>query len=513
MSALVGSAPPHRMVPGPRIVHLSLVVSAVLLVAAAFMVLSPARPATADLASAPPRGDLAALDAYVQGEMQRARIPGLAYAVVEDGRVVHVAAFGVAGPDGRPLTTATALNTASVGKGFTALAARQLVDAGFLDLGAPVRRYLPEFALADEAAARSITVGQLLDHTSGLSNVDGNRPRFFRTDATAAELVAEMAVVGPNRPVGEGYEYSNLNYLVLGQVIESVSGRSYQEYVQEHVFDRLGMTSTFFSEVAARAAGVDVAEGHRLVFGMPVGADVPLPAGAVAAGMHYTTVEDLARYAAALADGGRSGDVWATTADGSAPERQTTYSMTWKQERRADPTWGQGFSGAWLTYSAGIEVLPNARFAVVSLANANPSQAFPTTSTFDITFAAMRFYNGWSLPPTKPSPFPYYLAVAGVLLLAATFVVHRATRLFGRTAPHRHWWILSDLVLPAALFLLLPLPVTGLASPLEGWRRLIFSVPDLALGVLIPLAGLVVVGLLRLGRATSPGWRSREVSV
>ena len=100
-------------------------------------------------------GDFAAVDARVRAAMDASAIPGLAYAVVEDGTVVHLAAFGTAGPDGRAMTPQTPLVIGSVGKSITALAIRQLVEAGRIDLDAPVTRYLPWFTLAGPTGRRS----------------------------------------------------------------------------------------------------------------------------------------------------------------------------------------------------------------------------------------------------------------------------------------------------------------------------------------------------------------------
>ncbi len=86
---------------------------------------------------------MAAVDDLVRREMAASAIPGLTVGVARDGEVVHLTAFGIAGPDGRPMTTHTGVVIGSVGKSITALAVRQLIEAGRLDLEAPVSRYLP----------------------------------------------------------------------------------------------------------------------------------------------------------------------------------------------------------------------------------------------------------------------------------------------------------------------------------------------------------------------------------
>lgn len=454
----------------------------------------------------------AVLDEHVQAEMRRAQIPGLAYAVVQDGEIVHMRAFGIAGPDGRALSTRTVMNTASLGKTFTALAVRQLVDAGRLELDAPVRRYLPSFTLADAGAARSITVRHLLEHTSGLSNADGNHPDLFKPGPTGADLVRTMSNLRINRPIGERYEYSNLNYVVLGEVVAAASGRAYEAYVREHVFDRLGMLQTFYSAEDARAAGLDVADGYRLAFGFSAVANTPLPRGSMAAGLMFTTIEDLARYAAAFSNHGLLDGVSAVTADGVPRGEGRTYDMTWQPVRHADRDYGSGFSGGWLTYSSGLEILPNRRFAVVVLSNANTWQAFGTTTTFDIGFDVMRLHHGWSLPPRKPSPSTYYAAADAMLLALFALVVARALDLRRRPThlrTHRLGHlvhlpsILGEIVAPLAVLVLLPRTATGQTAPWDAWARFVFSVPDLGFALLFLCLGLLAVGLVRVGRTLS----------
>ena len=113
--------------------------------------------------------DLGAIDRYIAGEMRAARVPGLALAIVQDGRIVYLQGYGAADPSGRPVTPQTPFIIGSLTKSFTALAVMHLVEAGKIDLDAPVQRYLLGFRLADPAASAQITVRQLLNQTSGIA--------------------------------------------------------------------------------------------------------------------------------------------------------------------------------------------------------------------------------------------------------------------------------------------------------------------------------------------------------
>jgi CubicO group peptidase (beta-lactamase class C family) len=118
--------------------------------------------------------DFAAIDAYIEGQVKDLNLPGLAFAIVHGDQIVHLKTMGVADPSGRPITPQTSFLLASLSKSFTALAIMQLVEAGQIDLDAPVQRYLPWFRVADAAASARITVRHLLNQTSGLSALTGN---------------------------------------------------------------------------------------------------------------------------------------------------------------------------------------------------------------------------------------------------------------------------------------------------------------------------------------------------
>ena len=152
----------HRSVTRPRLGHAR---ALIILLGAVYLVASPM---SLGRAAANPAPDLASIDAYLEMEMREVRIPGLALGIVHNDEVVHLRGFGEAGPDGRAVTPQTPFILASASKSFTALAIMQLVESGKVDLDAPVRRYLPDFRVADEAASAQITVRHLLHHTSGL---------------------------------------------------------------------------------------------------------------------------------------------------------------------------------------------------------------------------------------------------------------------------------------------------------------------------------------------------------
>jgi CubicO group peptidase (beta-lactamase class C family) len=112
-------------------------------------------------------GDFTAVDDYITAQIEASHIPGLSVALVKGDQIVYLKGYGQADPSGRPVTPQTPFIIGSISKTVTALAAMQVVEAGQVDVDAPVQRYLPWFRVDDPQASAQITVRSLLNHTSG----------------------------------------------------------------------------------------------------------------------------------------------------------------------------------------------------------------------------------------------------------------------------------------------------------------------------------------------------------
>ena len=273
------------------------IVAAVAVVAANVLIRTPATPVAGG-----PAAD-AAIDAWFDAERRDAGIPGAAVVVVRNG-LVHASGFGAADAAGRPVDATTPFLLGSVSKGITALAVSQLAERGAVDIDAPVRRYLPEFALADASASDEITVRQLLDQTSGIPTSAGVAPLSEPASSLDAR-VRELAAVAPVSAPGAAYHYSNANYVVLGRLVEVVSGQAFEAYLQDHVFEPLGMDHASADPATSAADGLG--DAHRLWFGL---ADTHRPldrADLAPAGFVSASADDLGRYLAALMEPGGPG--------------------------------------------------------------------------------------------------------------------------------------------------------------------------------------------------------------
>ena len=256
------------------------------------------------------------IDAYIQSRMQAASIPGLALGVVHDDQIVYLKGYGIAGPDGQAVTPQTPFILGSTSKSFTALAIMQLVEAGKIDLDAPVTQYLPWFRTNDTTASAQITVRNLLNQNSGLPTYDG---RLGLWDNDQSSMTLENGIRGLSRvqmshPAGQTYEYANENYNTLGLIVQTVSGISYEDYVRSTIFAPLEMrhSAAALSDPAVK----DIATGYRYWFHWPVAFDAPYPRSTTPSGFLISSAEDMAHYLVAQLNGGRYGNTQLLSAQG-----------------------------------------------------------------------------------------------------------------------------------------------------------------------------------------------------
>lgn len=226
------------------------------------------------------------LDAYVARALKEFEVPGLAIAVVKDGKVALVKGYGVR-KLGEPAAVdeQTLFGIASNTKAFTAAALAILVDEGKISWDDPVIKHLPTFQMYDPYVTREMTVRDLLTHRSGLGLGAGDLLFFPPTTFTREEIVARLRHIKPATSFRSKYAYDNVLYLVAGQVVAAVSGKSWDDFIKERIFAPLGMTASNTSVKDLRPGGNFVSP-HQKVEGrlQPVpymNIDNTAPAGAI----------------------------------------------------------------------------------------------------------------------------------------------------------------------------------------------------------------------------------------
>lgn len=216
--------------------------------------------------------DSSQIDTYLQSLVSRGRPPGISVAVIKDGSLVYQQAFGWADRPGElPASVQTAYHWWSMTKIPTAVAIIQLYESGLLDLDQPVSNYLPYFQVKYQGQpAPPITIRQLLNHTSGLADT---MPAMIGWVHYEDKIYQQTELLQKLLPAydeikylpGSKYNYSNLGYLVLGAVVESVSGMSYEQYLENQVLLPLRMEDTGF---LYPEIGGDPAAGSHPLFSM-----------------------------------------------------------------------------------------------------------------------------------------------------------------------------------------------------------------------------------------------------
>jgi CubicO group peptidase (beta-lactamase class C family) len=447
----------------------------------------------------------AAIDHFVMQALHADRVPGAALAIVHGDSIVHLRGFGTAA-DGRAITGDTPFVIGSMSKTFTAMAVMQLVEQGRVDLDAPAQRYLPWFRVADSVASRTITVRQLLLHTSGIPTA---APRATDDDRTLASHVRALQQVPLASAPGTAHRYASPNYLVLGAIVEAISGLSFAEYVQQRIFTPLGMTHSHVDHGAAIADGM--AQGHRYWFGFPVAATLSYESDRLPTASLISSAGDLARFLIAQRVNVErdSGNVLsqaglAAMQTGGVEADGFAYAFGWRVS---------SFNGVRAVHHGGIvpnfrgkmAMLPDSGWGVVVLTNASSSLPLPLAPTSHrIADAVAASLAGAALGESgsRFRVMHWALLATTLLILASQLrVLWRLTQ--GRAPTPPRATVLRNILFDAAwiAFALFLLPrLVGIT-----WSELFRGSPDLAWSLAVMLLLSVAAVALRTRILTRPG--------
>ena len=243
----------------------------------------------------------AKIDAIVKDIMAGGQVPGAAAGIVKDGKLVYAKGFGNSQlGGGAPVSLDSVFSQASIAKSAVGMAVMQLVQDGKIELDAPVTTYLPYFQMKD-AQYQDITIAQLLSHTSGMPDLTAAdaewRPRS--DDGALEAYVRSMATETLLSAPGEAWSYSNTGFDILGDVIAKVSGRSFEDYMHEHVLEPLGMEHSSYS-LGTVDPGLLATPYMLSADGKPEPVDpFPYSRNHAPSGYLLSGVSDMARFAAA----------------------------------------------------------------------------------------------------------------------------------------------------------------------------------------------------------------------
>jgi CubicO group peptidase (beta-lactamase class C family) len=237
--------------------------------------------------------DWNSLDPYIRSTMPQWEVPGLAIAVIKNDEIVFQNTYGVKTKGGsEPIDTNTLFAIGSASKAFTAASLGMLVDEGKLKWDDPVNKYLPDFQVQDPYVTREIVVRDLLMHDTGVAPNDF---LFWGTKLDRDQIVHRLRYLSQEASLRSRWEYQNLMFITAGQLIPALTGKSWDDFVQERIFGPLGMNATVISNHAL-PANADIATPHAVIDGkmqpIPlINLDNAGPAGSI-----LSTVGDMARW-------------------------------------------------------------------------------------------------------------------------------------------------------------------------------------------------------------------------
>lgn len=442
------------------------------------------------------------LDRYFQSEMEAGSISGAEYIIVQDGEVLAKNTFGMVDQKGTPLTSQTVTNIGGISKSMTTLAVYQLNQAGKIDLDASVTKYLPWFSVQEKDALPQMTIRTLLDQTSGLSKSAGQQPEMFREGTSLEQIVRGLSWARLVNLPGKVREESNLNYLILGEIIQTITGQTYADYVEQNILTPLEMKHTYLTAAEARKNGL--IPGSHFVYGFKVTSQEPLPDSLAPIGYVYSTLDDMSHYLSALTHQG----VYQGAEILSGEEATDLF---WNPLSSHPVGSYQLQSGESRTYDSALLYDPGKQMAVLVLDNTSTSLVLPVISASTLARGLYSLTQG--VPPMAGSPLKnWYWAmdICAVLAIIAG-IVHGLGMITWRKRyaeyPGNHFWaflptILVDYLLPLviifgvpfAIIEKVPLSVNYAASL---WSRLFFSIPDIAYIAYIISAIFFIMGFVK----------------
>lgn len=466
----------------------------------------PLEPTTAD-----------AIREYVRSGLAELDVPGAALVIVDANDEVLAESFGVADDSGRAVTADTPFRIASLSKQLTGLAAMQLVEAGELELDAPVGRYLEWWP--QDGDLGQITIRDLLAHTSGWGARDGSLPLTDggSDDGAAERNARRLAVTAAAHARGQ-FEYVNANYDLLGYVIGVVTGGTYDAYLRERVLAPLGMTHSHSTDAAARGDGV--AAGHQPFFGLTVDWDVPYRRAALPSASMVASARDLGHVLSALLSGGEYDGTRVLEPDSVArlseplvePFPASGYGWGWWSyplyeagERDGAPARYRApvileHSGSLPGYASELVLMPEAGYGFALLMNRNdevaPSRFYQLQTGIALLLlgrepSALAAYDD----PLRSLARPLAIGIPLLQLIGIVVALRRLRRWRASPPPERtsRGWRLRHLVLPLAVDIGVPAALwwayfdSARMLPIDYLRVLPMN-PDLVLAI-----GLIAV--------------------
>ncbi|WP_168121261.1 serine hydrolase domain-containing protein [Paenibacillus sp. HB172176] len=440
----------------------------------------------------------------VEQGMRDCNIPGLSLGIVKGDKLVYLKGYGTADNSGRLVTPQTPFILGSVSKSFTALAIMQLVEQGKIELDTDVQHYLPWLRLDDPGGVRQVTVRDLLNQTSGISTYEG-REILNAGNQSLEKVVREQSNLMLAKPVGTTFQYSNTNYIILGEIVQRVSGFSYEQYIEEHIFIPLDMKNSFSVRLEALRNGL--ASGYQSVFGRMTSTNPRFQQANVPAGYLISSAEDMTHYLVAQISGGKYQNTSLLSLEGMREMHQRSavfpYGMGWFTDPQMISHGGdtENFHSdviILIESGWGLVVLMNTNDALKTKLYGNVYQQL-SYNLINLVSDGELFYWG-TLAPTKFGDIDLYINILIiVVVLWILWSIYSPTNRKPRFKGTSVGFILITL---ANIFIYFVIPLVVLLQVprrlMAPWRTILNYVPGAGHALLFLPITLLLIGLIKM---------------
>ncbi|TAE38409.1 MAG: serine hydrolase [Sphingobacteriales bacterium] len=331
------------------------------------------------------------IDSLTEKTLSTFNVPGIAVAVIKDGKIIHAKGYGIRSIKGnQKVDENTLFGVASNTKAFTAAALGMLVDANKLTWDTKVVKIIPDFKMYDAYVTREFTVHDLLTHRSGLGLGAGDLMIWPDSSlVTKTQLIHNLRYLKPVSSFRTKFDYDNLLYIVAGEVVTRISGISYEDFIESKIIKPLGMSQTAASWYRLKNR-TNIIDGHAPYQGklLPVGLSFGEIANA--AGGIYSNITDMSKWVMAMLNGGKYGDnldktlfskavhqqLWSPqTIIESEPQKFSAYGLGWFLND-ANGYFQVSHTGGLSGIVTQVSLVPKLNLGIIVLTNQQSGAAF-----------------------------------------------------------------------------------------------------------------------------------------
>ena len=338
------------------------------------------------------------LDELILNTLKTFDVPGISVGIIKDGKTIYAKGFGVASlTSKRKMDDQTLVGIASNSKGFTGTALAILADEGKLNWDDKVTKFIPEFKMYDPYVTQEITVKDLITHRAGLGLGQGDL-MFFPEGGnyTVKDIIHNVRYLKPEHSFRNTMDYNNIMFIVAGEIITRISGKSWAEFIEEKILKPIGMTHSYGSYNRAKAAGVqNIIDAHAPTEGKVIQVPHDWNETANAAGGIISNIQDMLVWADFLSNG-------FTTKDGKKLVSDKQIQQLWQIQQPSSvslknpyDTQNYGYGLGWfisdvkgykqVQHSGGLigtvthfTLIPDLKLGIVVLTNQQSGAAFTT---------------------------------------------------------------------------------------------------------------------------------------